>query len=232
MATVLATWRVTPVTPVAAATTTTMFSNRFDSQSTGALVTGPGPNQFSGTRGSARLRVENRTFFSAPNALVVTVVDGRSAYAYKQFRTSYTTYTLTFSLQLGAAFTVPHGAYLVVAQTAPRPSSKVGKVDVIVPANNRIRLDYIDRAGRQHYLWGRFAVPRGSWHTVVLRETVGAGSGRLALLVDGNTAASGSKLDLGTLGLRWFAVGEVYARPSRGYAGHLYIDNVTATSTT
>jgi hypothetical protein len=219
------------VPPVAAATTT-IFSNSFDRQSTGALVTGPGANQFSGTRGSSRLRVENTTATSPPNALAVTVASGGSAYAYKQYSNAYTTYDLTLRLQLGAAFTVPHNHDLVLAQTVPIPSSKVGKVDVIVPANNRIRLDYFDRAGRQHYLWGRFAVPRGSWHTVELRETMGAGSGSLALLVDRHTAARGSKLDLSTRGLTWLAVGEEYAPPGRGYAGRLYIDDVTATATT
>jgi hypothetical protein len=215
--------------PVAA--TTTSFSNSFDSQSTGALVTGPGANRFSGTRGASRLNVENRTVFSAPNALVVTVDGGGSAYAYKQYRSDYTTYTLTLHLQLGAAFTVPHNDALVLAQTVPRTSSKVGKVDVTIPADNRIRLDYFDSAGRQHYLWGRVAVPRGSWHTVELRETVGTGSGSLALLMDGTTVSSGSKLDLGRQGVMWFAVGEEYAPRGRGYAGHFYIDNVTATST-
>ena len=227
VATVLATWRFTPV-----AAATTIFRNSFDRQRTGALVTGPGMNQFSGTRGSSHLSVANTVAASPPNALAVTVDGGGSTYAYKQYTTGYTTYTLTFRLQLGAAFTVPHGDYLVVAQTVPRTSSRVGKVDVIVPANNRIRLDYFDSTGQQHYLWGSFAVPRGSWHAVELRETVGAGSGRLALLVDGHTAASGRKLDLGTQGLRWFAVGEEYASPGRGYAGRLYIDDVTATATT
>jgi hypothetical protein len=65
---------------------------------------------------------------------------------------------------------------------------------------------------------------------VELRETLGVGRGSLALLLDRQTAARGSKLDLGTRGLTWFAVGEVYAPPGRGYAGHLFIDNVTATS--
>jgi hypothetical protein len=227
VATVRATWSVTPV----AAVTTTIFSNSFDSQSTGALVTGTGVNQFSGTRGLARLKVENRTVFSAPNALVITVRGGGSAYAYKQYRRAYTTYTLTLHLQLGAIFTVPPNHAVVLAQTVPLISSKVGKVDVTLPADNRIRLDYFDSAGRQHYLWGRVAVPRHSWHTVRLRETMGAGSGSLALLVDGTTVASRSNLDLGPRGVTRFAVGEEYASPGRGYAGNFYIDNVTATST-
>jgi hypothetical protein len=224
---VLATWRFTPV-----AAATALFSNSFDAQSTGALVTGTGANQFSGTSGASHLSVENTTVASAPNALAVTVNGGGRAYTYKQYRNSYTKYTLSLHLHLGAAFTVPHGHYLVVAQTVPSTTSKVGKVDVTMPGDNRIRLDYFDSAGQQHYLWGRFAVPRRGWHAVKLRETVGADSGSLALLVDGNTEASGSKLDLGTHGLTWFAVGEEYAPPGRGYAGHLYIDDVTATAST
>jgi hypothetical protein len=229
VAAVLATWRFTPL----AVATTATFSASFDRQSTGALVTGPGANQFSGTRGASRLSVENTTVSSAPNALAVTIARGGSAYAYKQYRNSYTKYTLTFSLHLGAAFTVPHNAALVVAQTVPSTSSRVGKVDVTMPADNRIRLDYFDRAGRQHYLWGRgLAVPRGSWHRVELRETMGAGGGSLTLLVDGKTVASRSKLALGRQGVTWFAVGEEYAPPGRGYAGRLYIDDVIAQATT
>src|SRR5205085_4566318 len=129
VATVLATWRFTPV----AVATTATFSNSFDSQSTGALVTGTGSNQFSGTRGASHLSVENTTVSSAPNALTVTIAGGGRAYAYKQYRNSYTKYTLTFSLHLGAAFTVPHNAALVVAQTVPSTSSRVGKVDVTMP---------------------------------------------------------------------------------------------------
>jgi hypothetical protein len=72
-ASALATGKLIPV-----AATTTSFSNSFDSQSTGALVTGPGANRFSGTRGASRLNVENRTVFSAPNALVVTIDGGGS----------------------------------------------------------------------------------------------------------------------------------------------------------
>jgi hypothetical protein len=67
---------------------------------------------------------------------------------------------------------------------------------------------------------------------VELRETVGAGSGSLALLVDGTSVSGGSKLYLGTQGLTGFAVGERFSPPGSGTAGHLYIDNVTTTSTT
>jgi hypothetical protein len=101
-------------------------------------------------------------------------------------------------------------------------------VDVILPADHRLRLDYTDSAGQQHFLFGSFVVPTGAWHTVALSETVGAGSGSLALLVDGTTVASGSTLDLGTQGVTWFAVGERFSPPgSSTPAGHLYIDDVT-----
>jgi hypothetical protein len=73
VATVLATWRFTPV-----AAATTIFRNSFDRQHTGALVTGPGPNQFSGTRGSSHLSVGNTVAASPPNALAVTVDGGGS----------------------------------------------------------------------------------------------------------------------------------------------------------
>jgi hypothetical protein len=139
---------------------------------------------------------------------------------------------LRLRLQLGTTFTVPHNAYLVLAQTVPSTSASMGKVDATIPADNRIRLDYVDSAGHQHVLRGRFVVPRRGWHTVELRETMDAGSGSLALLMDRHTAASGGKLDLGTQGVTWFAVGEEYAPPGRGYAGHLYVDDVTAAATT
>jgi hypothetical protein len=214
------------------AAATTIFSNSFDSQSAGALVTGTGTNQFNGTIGATNLSVENTTVYSAPNALAVTIGTRENAYAYTQYSTGYTNHTLTLRLQLGPDFTVPHLNYLVLAQTAPITSSNVGKVDVTIPAGNRIRLDYFDSAGVQHYLYSSFVVPTGSWHTMELREIVGVGSGSLALLVDGTTVASGSNLDLGTKGVTWFGVGEEHAPGNSGIAGHLYIDDVTTTSTT
>jgi hypothetical protein len=228
VATVLSTCGLTPV----AAATTTIFSNNFDSQSTGALITGTGANQFSGTVGASKLSVENTVVASPPNALSVTLGGGGSAYAYKQYRTGYTHHTLTFSLQLGPDFVMPRNDYLVLAQTVSSTSSTVGKVDVILPADNRIHLDYVDSAEHQQVLGGRFVVPSVNWHTVALHETVGAGRGSLTLLVDGTSVSGGSQLYLGTQGLAWFAVGERFSPPGSGTAGHLYIDNVTATSTT
>src|SRR5256885_4577226 len=78
VATLISTLRLTP----AAGSTNTIFSNNFDSQSTGALLTGSGANQFSGTSGSARLSVENTVVSSPPNALSVAVNGGWSAHAF------------------------------------------------------------------------------------------------------------------------------------------------------
>jgi hypothetical protein len=157
----------------------------------------------------------------------VAVDGGGQAYAYKQYSGAHTHYDLTFNLQLGSDFTLPSAEYINLAQTVPSTTSNVGKVTVVLPGDNRIRLDYFDSAGQQHYLWGSYVVSRSSWHAVELRETMGAGSGSLALLVDGKTVASGSNLDLGAQGLTWFAVGERYSPPDSGTAGHLYIDDVT-----
>jgi hypothetical protein len=213
------------------AAATTIFSNSFDSQSAGALVTGTDPNQFRGTAGATNLSVENTAAASAPDALSVTLNAAGFAFAEKQYSSAYTTYTVTFNLQVGSDVTVASPNYLVLAQTVPITSSNVGKVDVILPADDRIRLDYTDSAAQHHFLWGGFVVPKGSWHTVELRETVGTGSGSLALLVDGTPVVSGSSLDLGTQGVTWFAVGERFAPPGSGAAGHLSIDDVTASTT-
>jgi hypothetical protein len=205
------------------------FSNGFDDQSTGGVATGTGANQFSGTSGFTSLRVENTAVSGPPNALAVALNGGGSAYVYKKYGSAYTHYDLTFNLQLSTDFALGSNSdWVNVAQTVPSTSSNVGKVTVVLPADNRIRLDYFDSAAQQHSLWGSYAVPTGNWHKVELRETMGAGSGSLALLVDGTTVASGSNLDLSPQGLTWFAVGERYAPPDSGTAGHLYIDDVAA----
>jgi hypothetical protein len=207
----------------------TIYSNSFDTQLVGPLAVGTGPNQFSGAQGGTRLAVEKVPAASAPHALAVTVTGGGRSYAFKQYSRAYTTHDLTFSLQLGRDFALGRSSdYLILAQTVPSATSNVGKVNVILTPSRTLRLDYFDHAGTQHYLWGDGSVvARGSWHTVELRETVGAGSGSLALLVDGNTVASGSQLDLGSRGLMRFAVGDRYTPSDRGTAGHLYIDDVT-----
>jgi hypothetical protein len=216
----------TPATPQ------TIFSTSFESQMVGALAVGAGPHQFSGTQGGSRLAVQKTLAASAPNALAVTVTGGGRAYAFKQYSRAYTMYDLTFSLWLSGDFTLGHSSdYLILAQTVPSAASNVGKVNVILTPSRTLRLDYFDHAGTQHYLWGDgLALPRGTWHTMELRETVGAGSGSLTLLVDGSAVVSGRHLDLGTRGLTRFAVGDRYTPSDSGTAGHLYIDDVTATA--
>jgi hypothetical protein len=197
----------------------------------GALAVGAGPHQFSGTQGGTRLAVEKTLAVGAPHALAVTVTGGGHFYAFKQYSRAYTTHDLTFCVQLSRDFALGRsGDYLILAQTVPSATSNVGKVNVILTPSRTLRLDYFDSAGQQHYLWGHGrALPRGTWHTMELRETVGAGSGSLTLLVDGSVVVSGHHLDLGTRGLTRFAVGDRYTPSDSGTAGHLYIDDVTAT---
>jgi hypothetical protein len=213
------------------ATPQTIFSNSFDSQVVGALAVGAGPHQFSGTQGGTRLAVEKTLAVGAPHALAVTVAGGGRSYAFKQYSRAYKTHDLTFCVQLSRDFALGRsGDYLILAQTVPSTTSNVGKVNVILTPSRTLRLDYFDHAGTQHYLWGRgLALPRGSWHMLELRETVGVGSGSLTLLVDGSVAVSGHHLDLGARGLTRFAVGDRYTPSDSGTAGQLYIDDVTAT---
>lgn len=208
-----------------------IFSDNFDGQGTGSVTTGAGINQFTGIGGRNRLVVQTVAAASAPNALAASITGGGSAYAYKQYSSSYVTIDLTFSLELGNDVTLPRGQYVVVAQSVANTHSKIGKVDVTLPANRAIRLDYFDRAGRQHYLYGKSIVSRGVWHTVDVQETVGAGTGSLKLLVDGMVVAHGAGLDVGRRGITWIAVGDKYTPTNTGTSGHLYVDNVMAFGT-
>ncbi len=213
-------------TPSATGTSTgALLSDNFDGQGTGALVTGSS-SQFTGASGAANLSVENAVAASPPNALAISVNGGGSYYAYKQYSSGYTNLDLKFSLQLGSDFTLPSSEYLVLAQTTPSSSANPGKVNITLPGDGRIRLDYFDSAGTQHSLYGTLVLTTGGWHTVELRETLGAGSGSLALLLDGSTVASGSSLDTGSQGATWFAVGDKYTPSDTGTAGHLYVDDV------
>jgi hypothetical protein len=220
-------WRLTPTRA-----STTIFGNTFDSQRTGALVTGTDANQFSGTSGSSRLSLENTTANSAPNALSVGISGGGTSYTYKQYSSDYTSHDLRFSVQLGSDFALGSSSdYLILAQTVPRTSSNVGKVNIILTQGPHIRLDYFDSSGTQHSLYGaNYLVPLGSWHTIELSETVGAGTGSLALRVDGSTAVSSANLDTGSQGVTRFAVGDEFTPSDAATTGHLYVDDVTVSS--
>jgi hypothetical protein len=220
-------WRLTPTR-----TATSIFSNNFDSQTTGALVTGTAANQFTGTSGSSRLSVENTTANSAPSALAVALSGGGTYYTYKQYSSGYTTHDLQFSVQLASDFALGSSAdYLVLAQTVPSTSSNAGKVNIILTQGRHIRLDYFDSAGTQHSLYGtNYLVSLGSWHTIKLSETVGAGTGSLTLRVDGSTAVSSANLDTGSQGVTRFAVGDEFTTSDAATTGHLYVDDVTTAS--
>jgi hypothetical protein len=196
------------------------------------LVTGTDANQFTGADGSSRLSVENTTANSAPNALSVGISGGGAYYTYKQYNSGYTSHDLRFSVQLGSDFVLgSSGDYLVLAQTVPGTSSNVGKVNIILTQGPHIRLDYFDSSGTQHSLYGaNYLVSRGSWHTIELSETAGTGTGNLSLRVDGSTAVSNANLDTGSQGVTRFAVGDEFTAGDAATTGHLYVDDVIASS--
>jgi hypothetical protein len=72
-------------------------------------------------------------------------------------------------------------------------------------------------------------VSLGSWYTIELSETGGAGTGSLTLRVDGSTAVSSGNLDTGSQGVIRFAVGEEFTTRDAATTGHLYVDDVTTT---
>ena len=110
----------------------TIFSNNFDSQSAGALITGGTPNLFTATTGGSNLSVQTATHNSSPNALSVNVAGGGSFYAEKHYLTHYLQHELSWHLYLGADFTIAAGSYLVLAKLLPSTSSSAGKVCVVL----------------------------------------------------------------------------------------------------
>src|SRR5437868_3414032 len=203
-----------PLTPTLAATT--IVSNNVDSQSTGALVPGTRANQFTGTSGSPRLSLQKTTYNSVPKALSVAISGRGTSYTYKQYSSGDTTGDLQFSLQLGRDFTLDSsGDDLILAQTVSSTSASAGTLNSILTQGRHIGLDYFDSSGTQHSLYGvKYPVSLGSWHTVELSETVGAGTGSLTLLVDGSTAVSHANLDTGSQGVTRFAVGDEFTTPT------------------
>jgi hypothetical protein len=134
-------------------------------------------------------------------------------------------------MQRGSDFALGSSAdYLVLAQTVPSTSGNAGKVNIILTQDRHIRLDYFDSAGTQHSLYGtNDLLSLGSWHTIKLSETVGAGTGSLTLHVDGSTAVSSANLDTGSQGVTRFAVGDEFTTSDAATTGHLYVDDVTTT---
>jgi hypothetical protein len=126
---------------------------------------------------------------------------------------------------LGRDLTLSHaGSYLILAQTELSGRANVGRIDVVLPRNRKIRLDYCDGAGIEHSLYGRgYVMPVGSWHRVKLQEIVGRGTGSLTLQVDGTTVVDAKGLDTGSRGITQFARGDVGTNSA---SGHFYVDDV------
>jgi hypothetical protein len=217
----------TPTTaPLPTATPTpVLFSNAFDSQSTGALVTGTGTNQFTGQSGLSHLTVQTTVASSSPNALSVSIAGGGSYYTYKQYATGYSTHDLQFKVYLGSDYVLPSGQYVILAQTLAN-SSNPGKVDLTLPSSGKLYLDYYDSAGTQHYLYGSTVLATQGWHTLELREVTGTGTGSLKVLLDGASIVTGTGLDVSTQPVTWFAVGDKFSPTNISIAGHLFVDDV------
>ena len=223
-------------TPTATPTpppTTVVFSNSFDGQPTGPLQTGSGSNTFSGVVGSSQLSVQNGVADSRPNSLAISVAGGGSGYAYTQYPTpGYVSHVLQFNIQLGSDFVLPSTDYMVLAQTMPTfpATSNAGKVSLSMSSSGGLLLDYFDSAGAQHYVYSNATLPIGSWHTIDVTETVGAGTGSLNLYMDGVLEGQGASLDTGSQPLTYFAVGNEYTPTDPNTLGHIYIDDVVGGS--
>ncbi|HZT96178.1 MAG TPA: LamG-like jellyroll fold domain-containing protein [Chloroflexota bacterium] len=222
-------------TPSATPTSTptsggTLFSNNFDSQPTGALQTGSAQNQFTATAG--QVTVQNALAASTPNSMSVSVAGGGSAYAYKQYSGSgYASHTLQFKIELGSDFVLGSSEYMVLAQTAePGQTGNAGKVSLSMSSGGGLLLDYWDSTGAQHYLYTNATLTPGAWHTIAIQETTGVGTGSLSLSMDGTLEGSVSNIDDGSQPVDYFAVGEEYSPADTTTAGHLYVDDVLASS--
>jgi len=228
----------TPTTPTPTATTPTptptntasVFATGFDAQATGPLQLGSGPSSFSGATGSSQLTVQNTVFDSSPNALAVSVAGGGSAYASETYSgAGYGTHTLQFNIQLGSDFVLPSSEYLVLAQTLPNPASNNGKVDLNMTSTGSLFIDYWDASGTKHTIYTNGHLAVGGWHTIVLHQVMGS-AGSISLTIDGVSQGGGTSLNMGSNGVTYFALGEEYTPNDTSTAGHLYLDDVTATS--
>jgi hypothetical protein len=211
-------------TPTPTSTGGALFVNAFDQQMPGALKTGSGPSDFSGDVGAGQLSIGNAVYSSAPQSLAVASSGGGSAYAYRSRDTGLR--SLQFSIQLGTDFLLPSGEFMVLAQTAPSAARGNGSVSLILSGGS-LFLDYRDSGGNQRYVWSDATLSPGSWHTIRIDETLGEGTGMLALSEDGIQQGAASGLSLGTLPIQYLAVGMEYSPTDPGTAGHFYVDDVT-----
>ena len=207
-----------------------IMSTNFDSQAVGSLQTGSAGTEFSGADGS--LAVVHSPADSDPNALQVAAGPNGGSYAYEAYSgAGYMTHSLTFNVMLGSDFNLPADDYMVLAQTQAVGSSGPGKVDLIVGGgSDDLFLDYVDSAGAQQYVYSDASLSPGSWHSIDLENAVGAGTGYLALYLDGSPVATAAAIDTGTQPVGYVAVGDEYSPDDSAISGHLYVDDVDTLS--
>ena len=211
--------------PTSTPTVGVVFVNTFDQQPAGPLQTGSEVNVFSGEIGSGQLAVQNAIYSSPPQSMEVSSSGGGSAYAYRTLTTGLR--SVQFSIKLGSDFVLPAGEYMVVAQMGPSATGGAGTVSLILSGGG-LFLDYRDSGGAQRYVWSAATLSPGPWHTIRIDESAGDGTGTLSLSEDGVQQGAASGLLLGTLPADYLALGMEYSPPDSGTAGHLYVDDVTA----
>ena len=163
----------------------------------------------------------------------LSVAGGGTGYAYEQYSgTGYQSHALQFNLELGSDFFLPSTDYMILAQTLPTfpASSNAGKVSLSLSSSGGLLLDYWDSAGAQHYVYSNATVPKGSWHTIDVLEQVGAGTGSLAIYMDGLLEGNASGIDTGSQPVTYFAVGSEYTPTDPNTLGHMYIDDVSTSA--
>ena len=215
--------------PSATGVPTGQVAINFDSQSTGAVRTGSGANKFTGVSGEANLYVQNSIASSQPNALSISSTQTGQSFGFVSYPSGYLSHTLQFKLRLGSDFTLPSNDYMVLAQTqSGNGSTNAGKVDVIVTGGAlALHVDYFDSSGNQHTIYSSASLPSGSWATLALTDTVGAGtSGSVTLSLNGVSIATQSGIDTGSAPVTYFAVGDEYSTTDSRIAGHLYVDDI------
>ncbi len=130
---------------------------------------------------------------------MATLTGGGSSMAFTQYPSVYAQHDLRFRILLGTDMNLPTSSYLLLARAAPSSTALAGKVDLVMNGSGSLFLDYFTGAGVRAYLWTSAApLAHGVWHTLELRQSVGASTGTLQLLLDGTTIGQANGLNLGT----------------------------------
>ena len=210
-----------------------IFHNSFDSQAVGPVAYGSDINDWGGVKAPSNVTVENTYVHSDPNAAEITLNGAASAYVYKVYKQTYPVHDLSFAMALGNDIVIPTNSYLAFASTETA-SVKPGLVELILQNDLTVAVTYVDGNGVQQSIYTGFKMQPGGQYIVDLNEVAGDGTGSLTLNIssaDGrHYSATASNLDLGTIGVGLFNVGNVYS-PSPGATGHIFVDNVVTNST-